>query len=394
MKIQDLGQRIRVAGRRVGRGWMAAALLATATAHAAAVQYRIVSFEDGVRPAALNNHGTVLTYLQDSAGQSIGAGLWSVSTGNVPIPGFPAAGLAALNDRGEVLANTYIHGEARAAIWSPQGGMKYYGVDSAGLALNNKGESLLALGYDGRKGFQIGSADGTTRQLAPFTGVYGSSVWSGGINAAGHAVVGFNELDSVQRSVVWGGDSIAVDLGDGFHANGITDDDTVYGFVDTPSLPMTAATLKVTCTPHCAVGPVKPLGHLYEGTAEPPHSRARDMNAHGAVVGLSDTKDDVSAFLWTEADGMLDLNSLIAPDDPLRSKVHLYSAEQINDDGWILAASMRLGSWEPSKTYLLVPSPVPEVDATALGVAGLLPIWWMRRRSRAGSGSGADGVPA
>jgi probable HAF family extracellular repeat protein len=71
------------------------------------------------------------------------------------------------------------------------------------------------------------------------------------------------------------------------------------------------------------------LGILSGGT----HSEAFGINASGWVVGSSGSGLGMRAFLWTAADGMRDLNTLI----PADSNLVLTSAEAINDAGEIAA---------------------------------------------------------
>jgi probable HAF family extracellular repeat protein len=63
------------------------------------------------------------------------------------------------------------------------------------------------------------------------------------------------------------------------------------------------------------------------------YSDAHSINASGQVVGTSTSALGLRAFLWTSADGMVDLNTLI----PSSSNLVLTSAVAINDRGQILA---------------------------------------------------------
>lgn len=61
-------------------------------------------------------------------------------------------------------------------------------------------------------------------------------------------------------------------------------------------------------------------------------SRARDVNVRGEVVGVSTSDEGEHAFIWTEAGGMVDLNSLVS-----RPDLVLVDAVSINRNGVILA---------------------------------------------------------
>ncbi len=69
-----------------------------------------------------------------------------------------------------------------------------------------------------------------------------------------------------------------------------------------------------------------------------PSSGASSINNFGWVTGSSEIAgpDHAHAFLWNGG-ALLDLNALIAPDDPLRPYVTLKSGLVINDEGRILA---------------------------------------------------------
>jgi len=75
-------------------------------------------------------------------------------------------------------------------------------------------------------------------------------------------------------------------------------------------------------------------GMLNIGSLGGGFSNAYDVNNHGEVVGQAATADSLHAFYWTRADGMIDLNDRLVPPSP---GVELSIAMQINDNGSILA---------------------------------------------------------
>jgi probable HAF family extracellular repeat protein len=99
-------------------------------------------------------------------------------------------------------------------------------------------------------------------------------------------------------------------------------------------------------------GTVLDLGTL-PGTVE---SEAQAINEFGTVVGyarpsvVADT-----AMLWRDGE-LHDLNDLVAADDPLKSRVRLTGAGDINNFGWIAAGGFD-STYEPwqQRGYVLIP---------------------------------------
>ncbi|MGE3164111.1 MAG: hypothetical protein AB7O52_04355 [Planctomycetota bacterium] len=86
-----------------------------------------------------------------------------------------------------------------------------------------------------------------------------------------------------------------------------------------------------------ASGGLVDLGTLGPSVINIRRSRARDVNASGVVVGESTSANTVSpvagrhAFVWDAANGMRDLNTLVA----LPGNYELIQANAISDTGWI-----------------------------------------------------------
>jgi probable HAF family extracellular repeat protein len=87
----------------------------------------------------------------------------------------------------------------------------------------------------------------------------------------------------------------------------------------------------------------------------------------GSAVGVNNAGQVVinstGAFLWDGA-VRLDLNSLVAPADPLRAAVTLTSVIAINNHGQILANGHDSSGWQ--RQYLLTPPPVADQMAALL----------------------------
>lgn len=77
------------------------------------------------------------------------------------------------------------------------------------------------------------------------------------------------------------------------------------------------------------------IGPQHSPTVLTSEARALDINRHDEVVG-SVSAATRYAFYWNETDGFLDLNKLIARNDPLRGKFKLIRAYAINDRGLIV----------------------------------------------------------
>ena len=87
-------------------------------------------------------------------------------------------------------------------------------------------------------------------------------------------------------------------------------------------------------------------------------SNAQAINVFGTVVGyVTPASGGIVAMVWRDGQ-MHDLNEMIADDDPLRSRVHLSYASDINNFGWIAANGIDPNSTSVPKQahgYLLIP---------------------------------------
>ena len=93
-------------------------------------------------------------------------------------------------------------------------------------------------------------------------------------------------------------------------------------------------------------------GDQYRNTA------VLDINNRGVVVGQSFTlapATAVVATLWRQNGRAVDINHLVANDDPLKPFVHLSLARLINDRGQIVADGVDSRNGASSSQYLLTP---------------------------------------
>jgi hypothetical protein len=108
------------------------------------------------------------------------------------------------------------------------------------------------------------------------------------------------------------------------------------------------------------------LGRLYET-----QGWANSLNEAGQVVGIAtnDLDDDLgTAWIWSAAEGIVDLNTLIPPQD--FNGWFLRSARSINNSGQIVGTG-RLGN-EESVIFLLNPIPEPSTIGLAVFVFAMI----------------------
>ena len=224
-----------------------------------------------------------------------------------PLSGDTGSGAFGINHRGEVVGYSSGPNGTRAAIWNP---------------------------------------GGIVRPLPALSGTNGSRALA--INDRGD-VVGVSEMPSGRRATLWARGGTAQDLGTlpghgVSEALSINESGDVVGSSGDPQ--QRRAVL------WAQGGAIRNLGTLPGGAS----SRALGIR-EGEVVGTSETSDGEHAFLWTDAGGMQDLNSLLT----LRSGFVLTQAVSINSQGIILAIGQNDDSDQshekPLRIFVLVPTP-------------------------------------
>ncbi|TAK87034.1 MAG: PEP-CTERM sorting domain-containing protein [Aquabacterium sp.] len=246
------------------------------------------------------------------------------------------------------------------------------GSDSNGQSVNVRGAVVGESETDAGLRAFMWTADGGMRSLGTLPG--GSWSSASDINDAG-AVVGSSATANGRGAFLWTEQEGMLDLGElagGLHsstAEGINAAGQVVGNS------LTAAGWAPFIWTKASG--MKGLGTL-GGTNG---SFAQGINASGQVVGGSSLPgwgQTGAAFLWSELEGMLNLNDLLLDADPLKlSGLRLTYASDINDNGQILVTGLL-----NDRLVQAILTPVPEPSTLALALVGVLFLW--ARRTRGG----------
>ncbi len=359
--------------RRCLAALLLAAVCSAGTARAAAYHVVDLGVPEGFTDTAalgLNDAGLVVgtAFPNDHAFQ------WDESGGFVlldPLPGGTLSGAFAVNGDGVVVgrSNQIFAPRLREVRWtapdSPVAlGTQSTDTDGTAVAVNSFGEAA---------GQEVSFSIPLSASTALFWDIHGNltpisvDAAASGINDAGQ-VVGSDALDLFSASAyVWteaGGKLPFTGLeGDTVvHANDINNAGVAVGTSGTTS----DATNAVLWIQRDA--PVD-LGVL----ATPGASESLALNDAGTVVGATDTSTGRHAMVWTEADGMLDLNDV---SDAADLGLTLDRATAINASGQIAGLASVGGH-----SHGFLATPVPEAAGTApvwIALAALL----RRRRGR------------
>jgi uncharacterized membrane protein len=309
------------------------------------------------------------------------------------IVGMPGRHLGyAINDAGQVAAGGWLN---PAFIWNTSNNSVTLlpDINPAGsegvhaVAINGRG-AVVGYGWDffgggGNRAFlwQPNTPNGSTGTMVPLGGGGGQANSTGavGINDAG-SVIGFRP----DGYFLWKPSAPNATTGTFFPdvvPDAILRDIDNAGRIVGHDTLTERAILWTPDTPNGTNGTVTDLGTA-PGAAN--YSIAEAMNDGGVIVGTIHQGAAGRAFVWTAADGMLDLNTLL---DASGLGWSLISASAVNDNGRIVA----YGRYDPDGptgvpavfgTVVLTPIPEPATGAAVLcGTFSAVVLGRKRKRS-------------
>jgi len=345
--------------------------ICTAEAQAAAPVYRLtlVPPVNGVTEchmASLNDAAQVAGTCYHGGG----AFLWSAATGSQPIvdPARPEGVLMvrALNNLGQVAGTRYWSDVSepyeRGFVWDPVNGMSYFGGSDRYWHVKGLNDGTVVAGFRAPmsgdydwKAYLWTAADGV-RKLRPYAHRVSAAY---DINNGGQAVgTLFDELTSKSSSVIFEPDGTLTRIPLPGHKWGAPNAINGAGHVTGQMRASSGADHAFLWIPDAGVLDIDPRPLRTD------YSRGMDLNDAGQVVGtFSGWVDGVptgTVFYWDASNGMLDLVTLIDPNDPLLAHIEAlraYSDDpvKINNRGQIaVTARMLDGSILP---LLLTPVP-------------------------------------
>ena len=316
-----------------------AVLLAITAVSSAEVLYTVTDLGDlgkgNTTPFAINDSGHVVgrSYTLSDGNHPF---LWTPETGIQDLNPIGAGTAYDINNSGQIVGNAYNEsGQNSAYIWLPDGGK----VDLSDLglgnlnAINDAGQVIVKRSADNRAGIW---QDGSFSPLPLPAGINYASLYD--INNSGQVLGKINGVNTL-----WDGESLTP-LWYGESESSMNDHGVVVS-----SIILSPRLIDGVYYPEAYYPAIWKDGILREldgargGSDEPPA-----INNEGLVVGSSnDIWGRESAFLWTEATGMVDLNELVE----MPSGDRLDRAVDINESGQILCSGWTNGV----KAFLLTP---------------------------------------
>lgn len=315
----------------------------------------------------VSNSGFVVGELHTAAGArafrwSLGAGMMLLAPGPFGTPG-PAEGVNELGQSAGYSVDA-ANGD-HALLWDEFGGVHDVGNlggmprFARGYGINNDGVIVGESRAPGGTHAFVWLPSSGMRDLGALPGGESRSAASA-VNNRGDAA-GHSDSSDGEQAVFWPMGQPALPLGDlaggpfGSRALGLNELGQIVGKGTTAGGPRAFL--------WDAANGMRDLGVAHAGDSQ---SFADDVNASGLVVGQS-IGDAAVAVLWTEARGMVDLNTLV---DESAAGWRLLAATAVNDDGWIVGYG--LANEGSERAFLLVPIPEPAGGVGVLICLGLM----------------------
>jgi len=315
---------------------------------AAEVRYRIIQIESGPQAAAtygssatgINDRGEVVGYFDSPDLTFYHVFVFTMAGGMVDLgptnTGTDIADAADVNDLGQIVGWVAGGGAFRYTL---EAGYEYLGQAERANAINNRGQIA-------------GGTFGSAWRFTPGVGVeVFAETWSGlGINEAGW-VVG---QGPPWNAFLYRDDEGVINLGPGA-AHAINNRGVVVGeWWGLPAVQYSAVVW--------ADGEACLLGTL--GGSQ---SSAFGINDKNQVVGVSERSNRSQVgFIWTEEEGMLDLNRLV----DTNSGWQWIAAYDINESGWIVG-----DGWHENKRQACLLIPIQPELRIALAGANVVITW-------------------
>ncbi|MET0982395.1 MAG: PKD domain-containing protein [Telluria sp.] len=278
--------------------------------------------------AALNDAGQVAGTSSISArGNETQAFRWSKETGMISLapPGAASSAASDINRRGWVTGSVrFPNGWGQAFRWTPRTGMVVRGAldnGSYGAALNDAGTVVgESAGRNSEPRVAVAWPGTTPLALETFGTSYSAA---SDINNAGQ-VVGYGvSPHSGEIALLWAPHKGVLDLGLPRSNSSLAQKINERGLVIGTTRAYGGATRGFVWS--------REDGPLILGTADADaETRPRDLNNLGQVVGSFNGR----AFVWTRAEGVVDLNTRIPGAPP---ELVLHEASAISDNGTIVA---------------------------------------------------------
>ena len=319
-------------------------------------RYEILNLEslgapanDGVFARGVNNHGQVMGSYWTPGQTELRLFSYSFGTGMVDIGPSPARYMygKGINDLGQLIGFGFAGPIANGYRYTPGVGYELLtgpGDDSEPQGINNHGQVTGWTFINGQE------------RLFRYTD--GVGLEDLGLEMAGLAINDRGDITGITHgSVFLYQDGVGVTLlgqGEGRAINNIG---VIAGNTSLSPVGGSAFIYKD--------GTMQLLGN-FGGSTE-----AWAMNNQNEIIGQARIEDQLAAFLWSEQNGIEDLNALIAPG----SGWFLTGAFSINDRGQIVGDGFYNGKYS---AFLL--QPIPEPSTWALLVLGASTLVLLRRR--------------